>query len=175
MSSCARCGREVEPSANFCGECGGRLRASERAQTADSLAGRTWVNGLIGGATGFATGLMLGSIFAPLYVTGMFAGGAVAGYLHGRGSTPGAKVGALSGIFATAPLVLLLLGASVLGVAGLLIGVGRHLSSVAGGTFALGLVVVFVVGLALATVSNLLFGALGGLIGATAREEGQTR
>lgn len=175
MSSCARCGHEVETSADFCKQCGGTLRDPERSRPTESLAGRTWVNGLIGGVTGFAVGLLLGSIFTPLYVTGMFAGGAIAGYLHARGSTAGTKVGALSGAFATAPVAVLLF-ASVLGVAALLLGAGVDLPPIAGGAFSVGVIVVIVVfGLVLATFANVLFGALGGLIGAAAREERQTR
>lgn len=171
MPYCHECGAEVEASANYCPQCGTAqgetaTRADPRrsAVSRSSLAGRTWTNALIGGTVGFVIALFAATIVVPLYVLGIMGGAALAGYLHERGETAGAKVGLLSGLIATAPVLLLIILGAVIGFGGLAAGMLGHLGphDMAGFT-AVAVLSMFAV--TLSFLVNLIFGALGGFVG----------
>ncbi|MFC7155452.1 DUF5518 domain-containing protein [Halomarina halobia] len=91
-------------------------------------------------------------------------GGAVAGYLQRGGRREGASVGALSGVFASLPLVIaLLLLSSFLAVV-------PALDAVTPAVGAIGVALAVGAFLAVAAVAALL-GALGGFLGVYVREE----
>lgn len=179
MPYCHVCGSEVNETANFCPRCGSEqgVPATETPRdgasaTRSSLAGRPWANALIGGTAGFLFAAFVASVFLPMYVVGILAGAALAGYLHASGETAGGKVGVLAGLIATAPVLLVLMFGAVIGFGGLALGFWGHLgprTDIAGFT-AIAVISMFVFGLTL--VANLLFGALGGFVGG-ALAEGQ--
>ena len=79
--------------------------------------GDTWVNALIGG--------VITLVIAGFVPFGSVIGGAVAGYLQGGDRNDGLKVGALAGLIALIPFVLLLLFmGSIFGALGMGAGMG---------------------------------------------------
>lgn len=174
MPYCYSCGDEVEPDHRFCPGCGADQQRDRRLSgtTTDpsSFEGRTIINGLIGGTAGFILGLFIASVFTPLYVLGVLAGGALGGYLQGTDGYSGAKVGALSGLVATAPVMLLIVLAAAIGFGTIAMGALGHVGfgeSAAG----FGAIAIFIsLLLFLAAITNVLFGGLGGVAGAAIRE-----
>lgn len=174
MPYCYSCGDDLSDDYRFCPECGADQESSTShgglSADVSSFAGRTLINGLVGGTTGFIVGLFIASIFAPLYVMGVLAGAALGGYLQGSDGYSGAKVGALSGLVATAPVMLLIILAAAIGFGTLAMGVLGHVGI---GESAAGFgVIAFFISLLLflAVITNVLFGGLGGVVGAAIRE-----
>jgi hypothetical protein len=92
-------------------------------------------------------------------------GGGVAGYLQRESRRSGAKVGALSGAFATLPFLLIV----ALGLLFLIpVGVGGGMPGLPGGVE---LIVVVLIILPLTLLWNVGLGALGGYLGTYVREE----
>lgn len=166
---CQSCGVELSDESNFCYECGSPTdsgRTSQSINNFDTGFENRWLAALIGSVVGFFAALVIGGIFMPLYVFGILLGGIVAGYIYTVDGRSGTTVGALSGLFATAPIALLLLLFAAIGFSGFALGMFSEMapSAVGGGGFVLIGVVTLVV-VVLSLITNLLFGALGGLIG----------
>lgn len=177
MAYCPSCGAEIEADANYCPRCGSNQNvtdsetlARDETTTVSSLAGRTWTNALIGGTAGFLLAAFVASIFFPMYVVGVLAGSALAGYVHDRGEWSGATVGLLAGVVTTIPVLLVVVLGAIIGFGGLVVSVLGHLGTQTSmlGFGLLGLlgIVVFVV----TVIANLVFGALGGFIGGALAE-----
>jgi hypothetical protein len=92
---------------------------------------------------------------------GPVLGGAVASYLHGR---DGARIGALSGVLSSVPMVLL--GIPLLLIVGLILGVGGDLFA-----FSILGMIVIVVGLGFAVGITVVLSTFGGWIGIYVLEE----
>ena len=172
MAYCPACGAEIDADANYCPRCGSTQNVADsetlerhESISASSFAGRTWTNALIGGTAGFVLAAFVASIFFPMYVVGVLAGAALAGYLHDRGEWSGATVGLLAGVVATVPVLLVVVLGAMIGFGGLVVSVLGHLGTETSmlGFGLLGIlgIVVFMV----TVIANLVFGALGGFIG----------
>jgi len=195
MAYCPQCGVEVEPDESYCHSCGASLTQGEEAPTetepdprtesesprnepaapaaetteseqpGGSLAGRFWLNSGIGGVVAFVVGMVLAIVLGPLYVTGIFVGAALGGFLHRGGIGSGAVVGLVAGIIATVPFILLLAAAFTFGFGGAFAAVDPGYYDFTGADLATawGFVLVFVgvVGL----IVNAIFGVIGGLVG----------
>lgn len=117
----------------------------------------TWINALVGGVV---TLVLSFTAFSPLL------GGGIAGYLQNESPNRGAKVGALSGVIAAVPLVLIVLLGMTFWMAIPVVDSSFHL--IPG---ALELVIIFSIVL---TVLGLWFvglSAVGGYLGAYLRNE----
>lgn len=172
MPYCHACGTDIDETANFCPVCGADQRVEsepvltrELESAQSSFGGRTGTNALIGGTTGFVLGLFIAMAFTPLYVVGVLIGGGIGGYLQDRGSTSGAKVGALAGLLATAPVILLILLGAFIGMGGLVLGLFGHLPPGEGALGIAGVLFIFGFVLVFSTITNLVFGTLGGVLG----------
>jgi len=111
--------------------------------------GNTGLNALVGGGVAILT--------APIFPVSPIAGGAVAGYLQRGDLKDGAVVGAIAGLIALLPIVLVLGFFGSLFVAGPIVGVPGGFAAV-GVLFFIGVfgfLAVYLVG----------FGALGGVLG----------
>ncbi len=174
MPYCRECGAEVPPEGRYCPECGVRAtpstesRSTATAGSISDLAGRTAVNALVGGTVGFLIAVLIGTIFTPLYLLGVMTGAGLAGYLQRGGTGEGAKVGGLAAVVATAPVVLLIIPLSVLGI-GTVIGWAPLGLNTGGGW----IVILALAGLVmiLSFATNVVFGLLGGIVGAALAEE----
>lgn len=175
MPYCRRCGEELGSGAAACPTCGSdqdSTQGDRHTSGTPPLAGRTLLTALIGGTVAFTAGLILAVVFTPFYVFGIFLGGAVAGYLFGGKMRDGAIVGLLSGLLATAPIVLLLFVGSLLGSGWMLLSVQRHVDPINGGPLLVGgLLAVLLLVVILSTVTNAMFGTLGGTVGSALSEE----
>ena len=171
MVYCHECGAELVEGSLYCNACGTKqeehreVPTRERTST-DTFSDSRWLAALVGSVAGFVAALVMGSIFVPLYVFGILLGGAVAGYLYASDETTGVTVGAVSGLFATAPIALLLFIVSVIGFSGFALGIiGEVAPEALGGAGFLMIGVITLLVVVLSTLTNLLFGALGGVIG----------
>lgn len=178
MPYCHVCGSEVEESANYCANCGTSLDALDRASSAGttpfggaSLVGRPWTNALIGGTAGFLIAVVVATVFVPMYVIGITCGAGLAGFLHDRGDIAGAKVGLLAGLVATAPVLLLIVLSAVVGLGGLAAAFIGHMGPWEGVAGFSTIALLSAVALVLATIANLVFGALGGFVGGALAEQ----
>jgi hypothetical protein len=117
-------------------------------------AGKTFTNALLGA---IATVVLSFVPFSPIL------GGGIAGYLQRGTRSEGAKVGALSGVVATIPVVaVVLLAVSIFTI----VPAGSDVLGLAIGGLVLGLVVFLVAGL-----YTVALGALGGYLGAYLAED----
>ena len=168
MPFCHSCGTDLPDKSPYCHNCGtkqGRGESTTPRQHGSSSIENPWLAALIGSLIGFFAAIVAGSLFLPLYVFGIFLGGIIAGYLT-ISAKSGITVGAVSGIFATAPIALLLLIVTVVGISGFALGIISEMTpgAMGGGGFALiAFVTLFLV--VLSVITNVLFGALGGFIG----------
>ena len=182
MSYCPSCGAEVAAEATFCGECGEALTGdgdgaptsvqepAESTDTGGPLQGRFWVNSLIGGVVGFVLGIVLASVMGPVYLFGIFAGGALGGFLQATGAGGGAKVGLLSGIIATIPFLLLLAAALTIGVGQALAVTDPQVAEQIGVDIAAAWTTIIVIIGMFGLVLNGIFGLFGGLVGGVVGE-----
>lgn len=178
MPYCHACGSEVGEDVNYCPGCGADQRAEPSRKehvpvrsTGSSLAGRTWTNALVGATVGFVLGLFVAAVLTPFYLVGIMGGAALAGYLQDRGGTAGGKVGALAGLLATAPVMLLILLGALIGFGGLALGFVGHATPLEGALGFMGIGLLIVVVFFVSTIANVLFGALGGIVGGALAEE----
>lgn len=170
MAYCHRCGAKLTDDSRYCWNCGVSQDLEEEPKSTgeSAFAGHTGLNALIGGTVAFVLGTVFAAIFAPAYLTGIVIGGGVAGYLQAPGSPGGPWVGAISGLLATVPIVLLVFAGAVFGIFWTLFHVPGVDLPVGVGIVWLGIFVLFGISL----IANVVFGALGGLVGAAlARDE----
>lgn len=176
MSYCQRCGSKIAEDASYCGACGTELLPNSGPTPEPDpfmrFAGRTWANAMLGGTAGFALGLLFAGLFVPLYLIGIIAGGLFAGYLQRGTVTSGGMVGALAGALATAPLLLVIAIIGAIGFGTVFLSVAQHAPIHAIEAIGMGVVLVIVGGFVLLVAfTNILFGAVGGLVGASVSPE----
>jgi len=142
----------------------GTTEGTETA-TGSALAGRFWINSLLGGLVGFLLAGALGTVFLPAYVFGIVGGGVVGGLLHASGVGKGSLVGAVAGLLATLPFLVLVGAFVVLGAGWFAAAIPADApADVAEGYFA-GIGVLAVIVSVIALVVNVLCGVVGGLVG----------
>jgi hypothetical protein len=117
----------------------------------------TWVNAVIGA--------LVNVVLTPAIPLAPVLGGAAAGYLEADGRAAGLRVGALSGVLAVIPLLLLffVLGNLLFVVAGAVVGAPPGLAELGG--------LVLVVGGLFALIYTVGLAALGGWLGVYVRQE----
>ena len=130
-----------------------------------SLEGRFWINALIGGIVGFVVAMMLVEVFFPIYFLGIVGGALLSGWLHGRGTGQGAKVGGVAGFLATVPFAGLLVAVVLVGFGGFLVAEPAAAEFAQEGELLAALGVLSAVLIVIAFVANVIFGVIGGLVG----------
>lgn len=136
-----------------------------------SLAGRFWLNSVLGGALGFLLAMVIAAEFPPAYFLGLMGGAFIGGLVHEGGAGSGGLVGGMAGFLATIPFVGLLIAVVVFGAGMATITTAPEVAPLfQDDVLAIaGIVGLLVVGFIV--VANIVAGALGGLLGGAVASE----
>ena len=173
MASCRVCEEPLPTRSRYCPHCGEK-RTDQPRQTVDKLKGNTILNSLLGGIVGFLSAAMLAALFTPFYVLGILTGGAVAGFMQAGNPRESVIVGVISALVATAPVILLIVPLSILGIGTIFGWMPWSMMGDAPMASGLVLIVIALFIMLLVFVTNIVFGVAGGAIGgALAESEGK--